>query len=251
MRRIHRLTFALPILAAAGLMSALPPVSAAAAQAPGSGPVPHVHGPSVQTNSHWSGYVTTSGNDKSVQASWVEPRVDCSQGGDVLFWVGLGGYGNNMPLTQDGTYVQCQGGRASYSDWWETWPCNDIQQFNDDVEPGDNITATVTLTGNNRYRLTVSDKTRGWTENPTVTGCNGGSTASAEVVTETPSYGSQFADLPDFGTVTYTNASVNSSALGSSNPFPIDMARGSDHLDSTSALSGGGTSFGNTWLASS
>ena len=84
-----------------------------------------------------------------------------------------------------------------------------------------------------------------------MTGCNGGSTASAEVVTETPSYGSQFADLPDFGTVTYTNAWVNSSALGSSNPFPIDMARRSDHMDSTSALSGGGTSFGNTRLAGS
>ena len=81
-----------------------------------------------------------------------------------------------------------------------------------------------------------------------MTGCNGGSTASAEVITETPSYGNQFADLPDFGTVTYTNAGVDNGALGSSNPFPIVMARGSDTMDTTSALSGG-TSFGNTWLA--
>ena len=158
MRAIHGLSFALPILALSML-----PIAAPAASASGFGPIPHSHGPLVQTNSHWSGYVTTSGGDTSVQASWVEPKVDCSQGGDVLFWVGLGGYGSNVPLTQDGTYVQCGNGRARYSDWWETWPCNDIQQFGDTVQPGDKITASVTLTGSNRYRLTVSDSTRGWT----------------------------------------------------------------------------------------
>ncbi|HEY2442051.1 MAG TPA: G1 family glutamic endopeptidase [Streptosporangiaceae bacterium] len=242
----------------AGLLAAPTGLPAAGlASAGGIGPATvtpafaHVIPGSITTNTHWSGYDATTGVYTAVSASWTQPSVNCAQGGDVVFWTGLGGgTASSNSLQQNGTFVQCEGSRAVYSAWWETWPCNAITQYGGTVKPGDKITATTDNLGGNKYKLMVTDSTEGWSVAPTKTGCNGGTTATAEVITETPSVGGGLADLPNFGTVTYTGATINGSSLASANPTRIKIARSGVTMDTTSVIAGG-NSFKNVWKANS
>jgi len=210
----------------------------------------HVMPGTTLRNSHWSGYDATSGGYTAVQASWTQPSVNCSKGGDVVFWVGLGGgTASSDSLQQNGTFAQCEGGNPVYSAWWETWPCNAITPYGGTVKPGDQMTASTVNLGGNKYQLTVTDTTEGWSVDPTKTGCNGGTEATAEVITETPEIGRHLAHLPNFGSVKYTSATINNAALASANPSKVIMARGGVVMDKTSKITGG-NSFSNTWKAS-
>jgi hypothetical protein len=241
------------------LMGSVPAATASAsAHAPGR-PAPgvvqpiftHVIPGATLRNSHWSGYDATSGGYTAVKASWTQPSVNCSQGGDVVFWVGLGGgTASSDSLQQNGTFVQCEGSTPVYSAWWETYPCNDITNYGGTVKAGDKITASTVNLGGNKYRLTVTDTTEGWSVDPTKTGCNGGTEATAEVITETPGIGGGLADLPNFGTVKYTSSTINNAALANANPSKVIMARSGVVMDQTSKITGG-NSFVNTWKAHS
>jgi hypothetical protein len=251
-RRGRVLTVAVAAVAAAALTAAGPAL-AAAHPAPGVVlPIQSQARPGVDiTNTHWSGYDAMKGDFTSVSASWTQPAVSCAQGGDVVFWVGLGGgTASSDSLQQNGTFVQCEGSTPVYSAWWETWPCNAITQYGGTVKAGDKITASTVNEGSNKYKLTVTDATEGWSVDPVKAGCNGGTTATAEVVTETPEIGSGLADLPDFKKVTYTSATINGDPLPDAKPTKVIIARSGVTMDTTSAITGG-TSFSNTWKANS
>ena len=240
--------------AATGPARAAAPAAAASFSSPGvSQPISSgLISPDTTTNTHWSGYDATTGDYTSVSATFTQPTVDCSSGGDVVFWVGLGGgTASSDSLQQNGTFVQCNGGTPSYSAWWETWPCNSITNYGGTVRAGDKITMSTTNLGNNKYKFTTTDTTEGWSVSPTHTGCNGGSTATAEVITETPEIGSGLADLPDFGTVSYSAATINGAALSAASPTKVNMARSGTTMDTTSAIGSGGETFSNTWKANS
>lgn len=203
----------------------------------------------TRTNDHWSGYSAHSTSYNTVSASWTEPSVNCSTGGEVVFWVGLDGDGNNN-VEQTGTHVLCRNGRAIHTGWWETYPCYNIIDYSHTVQAGDRIDATVTDNGNGTYLLYLRDETQGWTEQPDKRACSGAGDVSAEVITETPEYSNGPSALADFGTVTYTNVTVNGRSLSIAGPQAINMARHGRTIDTTSAISGG-TQFSNTWLAAS
>jgi hypothetical protein len=215
------------------------PAGAAAGHTNGAG--------ATRTNDHWSGYSAHSDTYSSVSASWTEPSVDCSTGGEVVFWVGLDGDGNDN-VEQTGTHVLCRNGRAVHTGWWETFPCYNIIDYGHTVRAGDKIDATVTDNGNGTYRLYLRDETQGWTEQPNKRACSGAGDVSAEVITETPEYANGPSALADFGTVTYTNVTIDGQPLSSAGPQAITMARHGRAIDTTSAISGG-TRFSNTWLA--
>lgn len=240
----------------ATVMGTLPSASASASVRPEPASVQPIFSrvmPGVNlTNSHWSGYDATKGGYTKVQATWTQPAVSCAKPGDVVFWVGLGGgTASSDSLQQNGTFVQCNGKTPVYSAWWETWPCNDITEFPGKVvKAGDKITASTINLGGNKYKFTVSDPTEHWTVDPTHTGCNGGTEATAEVITETPGIGGGLANLPDFKTVKYTSATINGSALANAKPSKVVMERSGVVMDQTSAITGG-NSFVNTWKANS
>ncbi|EST18959.1 G1 family glutamic endopeptidase [Streptomyces roseochromogenus] len=203
------------------------------------------------TSPNWFGYAASGGGYSSVESTWTQSPVDCSRGdGSVVFWVGLDGWGSRT-VEQTGTGADCQNGRADYYAWWETYPDNPINPYNDPVKPGDTFYAKVTYQGGTNYELYIEDKTAGWREDQVVQGASGASNASAEVVGETPGYsGGRYASLPDFSTENFTGSLVDGKPIGEMNARRIDLARNGDTLATTSDLSNG-TDFAVSWQANS
>ena len=198
------------------------------------------------TSSNWSGYAAT-GSFSSVSASWTEPTGHCTSATRYAsFWVGLDGY-NSGTVEQTGSEVDCSGGSPVYYSWYEMYPAVPVN-FSTTVRPGDHFNGSVTFNGGSSYTLVLADTTQGWSH--TVHASLGGAAnSSAEVIAEAPCCTGSGGILPlaNFGTVNFSNATANGSAIGNFGPTQITMVDGSGRQkDSVSSLSGGG-SFSATW----
>lgn len=205
--------------------------------------------PHNQTSPNWAGYVAGNATFHTVTAQWTEPAVSCDQGGMVVFWIGLDGYGSQT-VEQTGTGVDCSTGAPDYFAWWETYPENAIQPYNDVVQPGDAMTSTVTDSGGGRYDLLLTDTTQGWTEDNPVAGPGGAADASAEVVAEAPTGGGGQVALPDFGSVRFTGSTIDNSSLQAAGAQPIDMAP-NGQVDAVTDTADDNGDFSVTWQGSS
>ena len=209
----------------------------------------------TQTSTNWSGYAATGGSYTTVASSWTEPAVSCSADGIVAFWVGLDGWGSNT-VEQDGTGVDCSSGSPQAFAWWETYPANSIQQYDEPVAAGDRLTSTVSYQSNGRYDMVLTDSTQGWTENNVVAKPSGAANASAEVIAEAVSSNSGVTPLPNFGTVQFTGSTVNNGSLQASGAQAIDMTDSSGTVIAATSTAdssgdfdvsyGSGTSTGDT-----
>jgi hypothetical protein len=205
-------------------------------------------------STNWSGYAATGGNGAftSISASWTVPAATCPSSAAQFssFWAGLDGF-NSASVEQTGTDSDCAGTTPSYYGWYEMFPAAPVV-FANPVQPGDQISASVTFSGTETYTLVLSDSTRGWAQ--TITQNQPGlDRSSAEVITEAPSSAATGGVLPlaDFGTVNYAGSQANGASLASQNPTEILMVdSGGTAEDSTSAIGSNGA-FSNTWLGSS
>jgi hypothetical protein len=243
MRRLVTRLSLLAVCTAAALLGAAASVSATPAHAVASHPVHRItHASSL----NWAGYDDIGGSYTSVSANWVQPAVTCSsrKSSYSSFWVGLDGDGSNS-VEQTGTEADCSHGRAVYSSWYEFYPAYPVN-YSDTVAPGDSFSASVTYTGGSGYRLVLTNNTRGWSHTTNGT-APGALNASAEVIAEAPSSGSVL-PLANFGSMTFTGATVNGSALGSvPTTQPLTMVTSGGTVKcSVSALSAD-TSFTATW----
>ncbi len=201
-------------------------------------------------SSNWSGYAVSGGEGtySSVSASWTEPAVTCTSGDRYAsFWIGLDGYTSHS-VEQIGTAADCAGKTAVYSGWHEMYP-GSPGYFRNMIKPGDHLSASVTFSDPDTYRLVLRDITRGWVR--TVTRHEAGlDRSSAEVITEAPSSAGGVVPLADFGTVRFTVATVNGTLLQRLHPAKIVMVDGSGlGKDSTSPISRAGA-FRNSWIRS-
>jgi hypothetical protein len=215
-----------------------------------------IRGTEVES-SNWSGYAATGADDAftSVSANWTQPKATCSGGGHgrggsdtyAAFWVGLDGYSSDS-VEQTGTLIECVGSTAEYAGWYEMYPAA-LTTYSNTLKPGDAMSASVTFSGTEKYTLVLTDATQDWTKT-TVVNETGLDRSSAEVITEAPCCTNSGGILPlaDFGTVTYTGATDNSSAMTSSATEIIMVDGSGNQEDSTSTISGG--SFSNTWIRS-
>jgi hypothetical protein len=128
------------------------------------------------------------------------------------------------------------------------------------VHPGDAVSASVTLTAS-IWTLSVADATAGWTFSiPIASPTPAPDASSAEWIVEAPEVcnpNCAITSLADFGTVTFTNASVTSSTGGTGN-INSNAGLAVETIGSTGdiimipgALDSTGTSFTDTWIASS
>jgi hypothetical protein len=184
-------------------------------------------------------YVSGSGF-YSVTSTWTEPSVTCNSPNGLAIWVGLDGFGSST-IEQTGVAIDCSSGRPAYQAWYEVYPAGPVYYSTSSypVAAGDRITGTVTRSGST-FTLKIADATRGWTR-ATTTSLASASNASAEIVLESGS-----GSLPPFGTVYFTNSSIDGSLLANWNPVLMDASDSFGDIAHTSAVSGG--SFSITYL---
>jgi hypothetical protein len=205
-------------------------------------------------STNWSGYadVQTSPAFTEVGATWTEPAVTCTSAESLAaFWVGIDGY-NTGTVEQDGTLAYCDGGTATYYDWWELYPSNDIQIVNT-VSAGSSFTSTVTRSGTS-YTMKVTDKSDSADsftkhESCAAATCTDG---SAEWIAEAPTSGGSVVPLSDYGTWTVSKATVSDGTKGSIKSFPdyeITMVNGTSKAVESlpGKLNKTATGFKTTW----
>ena len=165
-----------------------------------------------EVSSNWAGWDNTGATYTTVSASWVQPAVTCtSKTTYSSFWIGLDGDGSSS-VEQTGTEADCSHGRAVYSSWYEFYPAYPVN-YTDTVRPGDQFSSSVTSNGAGRYTLVLSDVTRGWSHTTSGT-ASGAANASAEAIAEAP-FSGRVLPLANFGTMQFTNVTVNGSPIGS------------------------------------
>ncbi|HEY1915609.1 MAG TPA: G1 family glutamic endopeptidase [Streptosporangiaceae bacterium] len=188
---------------------------------------------------NWAGYAVTDGTLTSISANWVAPTVKCFSAKTYSgFWVGFGGT-EGPPIEQTGIAGNCSGGTATYYSWYEMYP-SPVHKYPSTVMPGDDMSASVIYDGSNTYTLTIADSTQGWKHTVRKTESISGGTSSAEVIAEAPcctSAGNPRA-LANFGTINFSDAKVNKSAIGTLSPTEITMVNNGVVKATPSALSG-------------
>lgn len=212
----------------------------------GAGPAVNGAANAAQTSVNWSGYVSTGtpGQFTSVSTSWKQPAVTCgTTNTSSSFWAGLDGDGTNT-VEQTGTEADCANGAATYAGWWEMFP-NAPVFYNNPVQPGDSMTASVKSDGNGNFTLTLSDTSQGWSQSTQQANANA-QLGSAEVIAEAPSNGTVL-PLSNFGTVAFGNDMVNGAAIGNSGAAPLTMVSQNGVTEATPSALAGGNSFSVTW----
>ncbi|MCU1363736.1 MAG: hypothetical protein JWM55_1564, partial [Acidimicrobiaceae bacterium] len=223
---------------------------------------------SVTTSSNWSGYADTGGVFSAVSAQWTVPTVTCSGMGytSAVQWIGIDGYGSST-VEQDGTDTDCDGTTPSYGAWYEMYgdaSVNDgysveLSTTSYPVAPGNVIDASVSF-ASDVWTLRLEDATAGWTFSTLITSPTPApGQTSAEWIVEDPEVclsSCSAATLSDYGSVTFTNASVtDNGATGSIASVPdtaIEITDGSGNvMSSPGVLSSGATTFTDTWESSS
>ena len=178
------------------------------------------------SSSNWAGYAVTgaSGSFTSVSASWTQPTASCTTGNQyAAFWVGLDGY-TSKTVEQIGTEADCTGPSPQYYAWYEVYPGAGVN-FANPVSRGDKFTGTVTAQGNDKFRLVLTDTTRGWTQTISATQA-GADLSSAEAIAEAPSGSSANSSplpLANFGSVGFTGVTANGKSLDTLDPVQISM----------------------------
>jgi DNA-binding MarR family transcriptional regulator len=201
------------------------------------------------TTENWSGYAATgaAGTFTSVSSSWTQPSVTCGSASTFSsFWVGLDGAGSPT-VEQTGTEADCSGGQASYSGWFEAFPAAPVT-YQEPVQPGDAMSASVTSQGGGSFSLTLADATQGWTKTTDVS-VPSAQLESAEVIAEAPS-SQTVLPLADFGAVQFSDATVNGQPIGDDNPVALTMASAANVTEATPSALDGGNSFSVTWDSS-
>ncbi len=187
------------------------------------------------TSANWSGYVWEGANN-GVEGNWTVPTLDCADLGATTGassdWVGVNG-GEYPDLFQTGVTDECVNGVQT--DW--AWFTDEADGYSanqgssndvfDDVSPGDVISAEVYLDVNGYWVYEITDQTSGatsWDEEPW-----SGSGLEAEWIEEDTgctnsdeclvNNGVSVWPFPDFGSVTFTNLSLYSSASTFSLPY--------------------------------
>jgi hypothetical protein len=173
----------------------------------------HFHGHQF-SGGNWGGYVSF-GSFTTATASWTEPSVTCRSSNDLFApWVGIDGDGSST-VEQTGVETDCSSGSPVYSAWYEMYPAAPVY-YNVSVGAGDHITATVTRTATNTYRLDLSDTTKGWTK--TTTKSLTSKHASAEAIIESPT--DSYPTIS--GGITFTGVKFNGTNLASTSPSALN-----------------------------
>jgi peptidase A4-like protein len=227
--------------------------------------------PNPSQSSNWSGNAVETNFSQpqansvsAVYGSWIVPTVSGSSSGKTysVVWVGIDGYSDST-VEQIGTEQDVVNGTPVYSAWWEMYSAGNQQPEQPissmTIEPGDSITASVQYITSGTYAgdfyLSIVDTSRAndsfsTYESSSATQSPSALRTSAEWIVEAPGVGSGVADLTNFGSVTFTNATAVINGVSG----PIDSSSWQSEAinmvssngvayDTTSVPTNSGTSF--------
>ena len=210
----------------------------------------------------WSGYLISSSVDQpqpevnQITASWVVPNVNASAGNSYSSaWIGIGGQFDKT-LIQVGTEHNYVNGNYVYNAWYELLPAFAVKLTDIQISPEDQITAAISLVNSNTnvWNIQITDTTTGQAFNQNFS--YNSTRLSGEWMVERPSVNNQISALADFGSVTFTDCSLNlNSAVGPIGNFSYSQIRMANNagtqLTNVSPISSDGSSFSVTYIAGS
>lgn len=187
---------------------------------------------SSATSVNWSGFADLEAGANtvsSVSGQWVIPKVECPNGlyknqdAFIAQWVGIDG-ATNGTVEQLGSATQCFEGVTYYYVWYEMFPAGTVVEgtvacINENVDcpqPGDQISASVTVTAGGNYTLSLTDATRPQESFSVTASCDPSICLdqSAEWIVERPAFGLPFGfqilPLSDFFKTGFANGAVTS-----------------------------------------
>ena len=170
------------------------------------------------TSSNWAGYAASGTRFRKVSANWTVPAATCSSGRNAFsaVWVGLGGFDTAARgLEQTGIDANCSsGGNATYRVWYEILPAAAQTVHTVAVQPGDWISAAVTVSGHDvTFHVRNLSTGGGFSTTKKVSSPD---VSSADWIVEAPSSCTSSSDcrtlpLSNFGRVAFTHASATTS----------------------------------------
>ena len=206
----------LAVLAAAVAMVTLTPAAANGLRAD---PVQRVRAGLAR---NWAGYVAHGGPFTSASTSWTEPSIRCgSERSALASFAGIDGAGSST-VEQIGTLADCRNGRVTHIGFYEMFP-RSASGISKPVRAGDSLTASVVVTAPKTFKLTLVNRTAGWTFT-TQQRSRKAQLASAEAIAEAPSLRSAgIVPLANFGQINYNGTTANGQPLSNFNPEAVTM----------------------------
>jgi hypothetical protein len=200
---------------------------------------------SAVTNSNFAGYIFFN-SPTSLTATLKVPHLSCPASGFYETSAGAelqGPVSSSISFENAYVYMFCENGAASYSGSFVTGSASNPTMTPWTFTPaaGDKVKLRIVTAAN--FSDMVKDVTQ--TKSSSVSGpCSscGGSEGGVSM---------SIGPAPPFGTVNWTHATVDGGTLAASDPDRYQDVNGSDVLITTSKITGGGSSFTNTFVASS
>ncbi|KAI0477088.1 peptidase A4 family-domain-containing protein [Xylariaceae sp. FL0804] len=186
----------------------------------------------VEYSSNWAGAVLIGSGYKTVTGTFTVPTP--SSAGSAAAWVGIDGDTCDTSILQTGVDFTKSGNSISYDAWYEWYPAYSYDFSGIDISAGDSITVTVVATSTSAGTATVENTSTGQTVTHTFSSetdklCE----ENAEWIVEDYEEGSSLVEFADFGTVTFTDCSVNGD-IGVTGATIIDIEQNNKVLTSCS-----------------
>lgn len=212
----------------------------------------------AQASQNWAGYIDqpVGGAYTSVAGNWKVPGASGSASSSVAQWIGLGGVATQN-LLQVGTLESVSDGQVSAQVFWEKLPSAAHKVMT--VPVGSTVHAKIAKASGSTWDIQVTAVTPSGTPLqrtipvPVAPAYAQGIGSSAEWITEDPSnQNNRLYPLADAGTITYTGATVDGTALDAAGNQLSAMAmvnRAGHVLIAPTAIGGNGHSFSTDTLS--
>ncbi|KAI1493428.1 putative aspergillopepsin [Biscogniauxia mediterranea] len=194
----------------------------------------------VEYSSNWAGAVLIGTGYTTVTGTIVVPTPKAPSGGSSSTtysgsaWVGIDGDTCSTAILQTGVDFTIRGSSVSFDAWYEWYPDYAYDFSGISISAGDTVTFTVTASSKKAGTATITNKSTGQTVSHSFSGeTNQLCEYNAEWIVEDYESGGSLVSFADFGTVTFTGASVNG-GTGVSGATIIDLEQNNKVLTSCS-----------------
>ena len=200
-------------------------------------------------STNWAGAALVGTGYTGISGTFVVPTPSEPSGGSssttysASAWVGLDGYTCTSAILQTGIDLTVKNGAVSYDAWYEWYPDYAYDFSGLSISAGNTIKLSIVATSKTAGTATIENVSTGKTVSHSFTSeSNQLCETNAEWIVEDFTQNDALVPLADFGTVTFTGASVTtaSGSVGVSGAQIIDLSKSgsSSNLEAKASTSG-------------